>query len=296
MTEEPEIQTWAEALQEIIDDPKIKKSIEEKGFHQFPEWTEFRKKYPVKSKPTGIISLDFWSRQHKILRKNNYYILRTGGGKFAILDREKFPKPYLDLNVKNAEQLSYDKDPNFKDLWNAFSDLNQEDTGLEHLGGTGVYKSLFRKLFPKEPNVKWRIGPRGNKVSKFKVYGNFTIAKSTTREYHKTIPLYDFDGQEELDYTLWTKDHILLFEAKSVKRNKGLDIGWHKMAYPTNRFRKYNRKIIPIYLLKWEKIYHMFVFPVFDFHKDGIIINDQYKLKPNRIFSVDFGNSLDNFQ
>ena len=109
MTEEPEIQTWAEALQEIIDDPKIKKSIEEKGFHQFPEWTEFRKKYPVKSKPTGIISLDFWSstgqKQHKILRDKNLYILRTGKGAFAILAEEKFPKSYLDLNVKNAEQL-----------------------------------------------------------------------------------------------------------------------------------------------------------------------------------------------
>ena len=287
MTEEPGIQTWAEALQEIIDDPKIKKSIEEKGFHQFPEWTEFRKKYPVKSKVAGIISLDFWSRQHKILRKNNYYILRTGGGKFAILDREKFPKPYLDLNVKNAEQLSYDKDPNFKDLWDAFSSVNQEDTGLEHLGGTEVYQSLFRKLFSKEPKLKWRIGPRGNRVSKFKVYAQ--------NKQNEILPLYDFDGQEELDYTLWTKDHILLFEAKSVKRNKGLDIGWHKMAYPANRFRKYNRKIIPIYLLKWKKTYHMFVFPVFDFHKDGIIINDQEKLKPDRIFRVNFGSSLDDF-
>ena len=284
MTEEPGIQTWAEALQEIIDDPKIKKSIEKKGFHQFPEWTEFQKKYPVNSKPTSIISLDFWSKQHKILRKNNYYILRTGGGKFAILDREKFPKPYLDLNVKNVEQLSYDKDHNFKDLWNAFSDLNQEDTGLEHLGGTEVYQSLFRKLFSKEPKLKWRIGPRGNRVSKFKVYAQ--------NKQNEILPLYDFDGQEELDYTLWTKDHILLFEAKSVKRNKGLDIGWHKMAYPANRFRKYNRKIIPIYLLKWKKTYHMFVFPVFDFHKDGIIINDQEKLKPDRIFRVNFGSSL----
>ena len=287
---------WADVLHEIIDDPKIKTSIEEKGFHQFPEWTKFRKKYPVKSKPTGIISLDFWSRQHKILRKNNYYILRTGGGKFAILDREKFPKPYLDLNVKNAEQLSYDKDPNFKDLWNAFSDLNQEDTGLEHLNGAGVYESLFRKLELEEHKHKmeWHIGPRGNRWAEtadrkgFKVYGQ--------NKQKEILHLYDFKGQEELDYTLWTKDHILLFEAKSVKRNKGLDIGWHKMAYPANRFRKYNRKIIPIYLLKWEKLYYLFVFPVFDFHKDGIIINDQEKLKPDRIFRVIFGSSLDDVQ
>ena len=151
-----------------------------------------------------------------------------------------------------------------------------------------MYQSLFRKLFSKEPKLKWRIGPRGNRVSKFKVYAQ--------NKQNEILPLYDFDGQEELDYTLWTKDHILLFEAKSVKRNKGLDIGWHKMAYPANRFRKYNRKIIPIYLLKWKKTYHMFVFPVFDFHKDGIIINDQEKLKPDRIFRVIFGSSLDDVQ
>ena len=86
-------------------------------------------------------------------------------------------------------------------------------------------------------------------------------------------------------------------KTKTTNQNKGLDVGWHKIAYPANRFRKYtNHKIIPIYLLKWKKIYHLFVFPVFDFHKDGIIINDQYKLKPDRIFSVNFGNSLDNLQ
>ena len=291
---------WADVLHEIIDDPKIKTSIEEKGFHQFPKWEpDFRREYNIIDdskfkKPPGYISINFWSEQEDVLTKNNLYILRTGGGKFAIFDEEKFSKPYLDLNVKNTERLAFDKDNDFKDLWNAFGDVNQEDPGLEHLGGTGVYDSLITQLFG--DNTKWRIGPRGNKVSKFKVYGKFTIAKSTTREYHKTDHLYDFDGQEELDYTLWTKDHILLFEAKSVKRNKGLDIGWHKMAYPTNRFRKYNRKIIPIYLLKWEKIYHMFVFPVFDFHKDGIIINDQEKLKPDRIFRVIFGSSLDDVQ
>ena len=68
------------------------------------------------------------------------------------------------------------------------------------------------------------------------------------------------------------------------------------MAYPANRFRKYtNHKIIPIYLLKWGEITHIFVFPVFDFYEDGIIINDQEKLKPDRIFRVNFGSSLDNF-
>ena len=43
MTEEPGIQTWAEALQEIIDDPKIKKSIEKKDFINFLNGQSSRK-------------------------------------------------------------------------------------------------------------------------------------------------------------------------------------------------------------------------------------------------------------
>ena len=162
--------------------------------------------------------------------------------------------------------------------------VRPEDAGLEHLNVTGVYESLITKLIG---NTKWHIGPRGNRWSKFKVYGE---------NKKKILPLYDFYGQEELDYTIWTKDHILLFEAKTKNQNEGLDVGWHKMAYPANRFRKYtNHKIIPIYLLKWGEITHIFVFPVFDFYEDGIIINDQEKLKPDRIFRVNFGSSLDNF-
>ena len=285
---------WADVLHEIIDDPKIKTSIEEKGFHLFPKWEpDFRREYNIIDddkfkKPPGFISLDFWSssgpKQHKILRDKNLYILRIGDGKFAILDEGKFSKPYLDLNVRNTEELDFDTDDDFKDLLDAFKVL-PEDPGLEHLNVTGVYNSLITKLFG---DTKWNIGPRGNRVSKFKVYAQ--------NKQNEILPLYDFDGQEELDYTIWTKDHILLFEAKTKNQNEGLDVGWHKMAYPANRFRKYtNHKIIPIYLLKWGEITHIFVFPVFDFYEDGIIINDQEKLKPDRIFRVNFGSSLDNF-
>ena len=280
---------WADVLHEIIDDPKIKTSIEEKGFHQFPKWEpDFRREYNIIDdskfkKPPGYISINFWSEQEDVLTKNNYYILRTGDGKFAILDKGKFSKPYLELNVNSSIKLDFEADDDFKDLLDAFKVL-PEDPGLEHLNVTGVYNSLITKLFG---DTKWNIGPRGNAWSKFKVYGE---------NKKKILPLYDFKGQEELDYTLWTKDHILLFEAKTKNQNEGLDVGWHKMAYPANRFRKYtNHKIIPIYLLKWGEITHMFVFPVFDFHEDGIIINDQEKLKPDRIFRVNFGSSLDNF-
>jgi len=73
----------------------------------------------------------------------------------------------------------------------------------------------------------------------------------------------------------------------------GLDVGWHKLAYPASRFKKYSKyKIKPIYFLKWEKTIHLFVFPDFEFYKDGIIINDEKAFVPEQIFRIDLDKIL----
>ena len=148
--------------------------------------------------------------------------------------------------------------------------------------GIKADKNKIKELFG---DVEWHIGPRGNKVSQFKVYG-----KKSSEE---TALLFDYHGQEELDYTLWTKDCILLFEAKSLSRNEGLDVGWHKMAYPASRFSKINNYTIkPIYFLKWENVIHLFVFPKFQFYNDGIIINDKKNQIPEKTFRIDLDSNL----
>jgi hypothetical protein len=44
---------------------------------------------------------------------------------------------------------------------------------------------------------------------------------------------FDYSGQEDLDYTIWTEDSVLVFEAKQfISSSGGLDIGWHKLAFP----------------------------------------------------------------
>ena len=277
------VKTWDDMLGELIDEPEFKSSINEKGFFKSStKFREFVKKYnfePIQN-TAQYLSINFWSQQSNKLRKNGYYLLRTGGGKFAILDQEKFPRPYLDLDIKNSMKLDFEIDSDFRECVEAF-DKGKENPGLEHLNVTGVYNSLIRELLGDE---KWHIGPRGQKSSQFKVFGE------TTQE--DIVELYDYDGLEELDYTIWTKDHILLFEAKAVKTNSGLDMGWHKICYPASRFKKYtNHKIIPIYLLKWENITHLFVFPIFNFHDSkGVIINDKKQMKPEKIFRIDFGD------
>jgi len=279
---------WDNLLEELIDEIEFKTSIEDRGFYKTDVSLKiFAKKYgfdPSQNTAT-YLSLDFWSQQSKILRKKNMYLLRTGSGTFGIFDENVFPKPYLQLDTTNSEKLDLEVNDDFKELMSAF-DTRQENAGLEHLNACGVYDSLVEKLFGDQ---EWKLGPRGNKNSEFKVFGK---TKNNT-----IIPIYDFKGQEELDYGIWTKDRILLFEAKSVEVKDGLDIGWHKLAYPASRFRKFkNHSIIPIYLLKWGNITHLFVFPIFRFHKDeGIIMNELEQLKPERIFRIDFGTSLENF-
>ncbi|MFY1112071.1 MAG: hypothetical protein AB3K77_10375 [Methanosarcinaceae archaeon] len=45
------------------------------------------------SGPTpGCLSIDFYSRQPKELRDRNYYVSRTGKGKFAIFEENRFER------------------------------------------------------------------------------------------------------------------------------------------------------------------------------------------------------------
>ena len=85
-------------------------------------YPSFARKYnfqPLQNTAT-YLSIDFWSKQSNVLRRNNFFLLRTGRGKFGIFDQKKFPKPYLDLSTKNSIKLDLERDDDFKDLIEAF--------------------------------------------------------------------------------------------------------------------------------------------------------------------------------
>ena len=270
--------SWDDVLRNLTSEDSFVNQIQTRGYYLSEmSYQKLIKKHGFSNSQNaaGFLSLDFFSKQSKILREKNMYLLRTGKGNFVIFDEKKFPHSYLDLNTNNSKKLEIDSS-GFPELIDAF-DTRQENAGLEQLNVLGVYDLLVKNLFG---DVDWKIGPRGNKTSSFPVY-----AKSNSGEVNL---IYTYEGQEELDYTIWTKDHVLLFEAKSLKPNMGLDVGWHKLAYPASRFKKYSKyKIKPIYFLKWEKIIHLFVFPDFEFHQDGIVINDGKAFAPEHIFRVD---------
>ena len=278
---------WEDVLQKIINTPEFLSEINTNGFWKCDDsvinYAKDIYEVTLSGSSAKYVSIDFMSKQPKILRDNHYYILRTGGGRFVILDETKFPNSYLDLSISDSIQLETKEDPEFPELYKVFrKDVNdkskQENSALEFPNALGCYDLLIKKLFG---NVKWYVGPRGLKHSQFRTHGKKSDEKITC--------LYDYDGPEELDYTIWTKDCILLFEAKVVEdENEGLDIGWHKMAYPASRFSKIdNYTTKPIYFLKCKNTIHLFVFPKFPFYNDGIIINDKKNQIPEKIFRID---------
>ena len=278
---------WEDVLQKIINTPEFLSEINTNGFWKCDDsvinYAKDIYEVTLSGSSAKYVSIDFMSKQPKILTDKGYYILRTGGGRFIILDETKFPNSYLDLSISDSIQLETKEDPEFPELYKVFrKDVNdkskQENSALEFPNALGCYDLLIKKLFG---NVKWYVGPRGLKHSQFHMYGK--------KSNGDPIDLPDYDGPEELDYTIWTKDCILLFEAKVVDReNEGLDIGWHKMAYPAARFSKINNYTIkPIYFLRCKNIIHLFVFPKFQFHNDGIVINDKKNQIPEKIFRID---------
>ena len=278
---------WEDVLQKIINTPEFLSEIDTNGFWKCDDsvinYAKDIYEVTLSGSSANYVSIDFMSKQPKILTDKGYYILRTGGGRFIILDETKFPNSYLDLSISDSIQLETKEDPEFPELYKVFrkdvSDKSkQENSALEFPNALGCYDLLIKKLFG---NVKWYVGPRGLKHSQFRTHGKKSDEKITC--------LYDYDGPEELDYTIWTKDCILLFEAKVVDReNEGLDIGWHKMAYPAARFSKIdNYTIKPIYFLRCKNTIHLFVFPKFPFYNDGIIINDKKNQIPEKIFRID---------
>ena len=275
---------WEDLLQKTINTAEFLSEINAKGFWKCDDSViKYAKKNGVKldSNAPNYVSLDFWSKQSEILKDNDYYILRSGGGTFVILDKKQFPNAYLDLSISDYTEMETKEDPEFPELYKAFrkepgDKSKQENSALEHPRALGFYDLLIKELFG---NVRWYVGPRGGKTSKFKVYGKKSNGETTF--------LFDYSGQEELDYTIWTKDSILLFEAKVMMDGEGLDIGWHKMAYPASRFSKTdNYTTKPIYFLRYKNTIHLFVFPKFPFYNDGIIINDKKNQIPEKIFRI----------
>lgn len=222
------------------------------------------------------LSKDFWSRQPTFLVEQGYYVLRTGRGKFALLDERVFPKPYVSLQTAVAKELKHDIPHGYEELRRAFGQSAQESATLEQMRFFGVFEKIVADLFGAREYI---IGPRGSRSSSFDVF-------IQDMSLHK-IKLYTYEGLEELDYSIWTRDSALLLEAKQTDRSTGfLDVGWHKLVYPASRYKGGKTALYPAYFLRRKDDVHIFVFPKVQFYKSGIVLNDPTSMVPQEIYRI----------
>jgi hypothetical protein len=278
--------------QKLIGEPEFRNAIDNKGYYESNlSFQPFVKKYELtlKSRPPAYLSIDFWSGQSKVLTKNKLYVLRTGKGRFVIFSEERFPKPYLELRRDDSvTDIDFELPENYEHLRKAFRNHYQEATNLEYLRFIGVYDKLIEELFEKS-NRHYFIGPRGNRNSDFRLY---LIDKMKPNE----PVLFEYSGQEDLDYTIWTEDSVLVFEAKQfISSSGGLDIGWHKLAFPCYRFYDFEGlNIIPIYYLRQQHSIYLFIFSRMEFYNGGVLLNDISKYTPVKVFRINVASQASN--
>jgi hypothetical protein len=99
--------------------------------------------------------------------------------------------------------------------------------------GNGIYDKVIEKTLGSRQ--EYYIGIRGNTTRIFDIF----FQKANSQELQK---IRTYRGQAELDYTIWTRNSVFLFEAKQVKQGSVeyyLDTAWHKFAYAGVRFLNY---------------------------------------------------------
>lgn len=267
----------------LLNDSEFKRQISVKGYSQEIKFTDYVKKYNLEkimqrsgAITANLLSIDFFSGQAKELVSNKMFLLRTGRGKLVVINRDFFDSSYLELSLNNYEKISFDVPKNYDHLVEAYKDRLNENASLELMHLLDVFKNVLQRVCGESD---YFIGPRGNRTSKFDVY-------LLNKRDNQNVKIYAYNGQEELDYSIFTKNAIFVFEAKSLT-NGGLDVGWHKLAYPLNRFRKINVPKFPCYFLKKDKVVWLFVFPEYKFYNEGIILNDKSAIMPKHVFRID---------
>jgi hypothetical protein len=265
----------------------IEPSIRENGFYRWDDsWTSFVKKYGIDaSQPAPVyLSRDFYSLQRSELVERGLYVIRLGLGNFGIFDQKVFPKPYLKLDEKDAESIGIERGSDYSALRKAFmiedENLNSaENSLLELCRFYGIFKTILG-FYGEE---RYEVGPRGFYSANFPLLFK--------RRGGVDLELV-YDGQVELDYSIWTENRVLVFEAKSVTRG-GLDIGWHKLAYPAQRFSGIgpSLKINPVYFLRksdrdGNRIL-IYLFPELHFIQGGVVLNDESCWRPLKTWVVD---------
>jgi hypothetical protein len=298
-------QEWDGILGKLIKGPEFISQINQRGFYLSPKGVSFKDYCKTRwgVTPTrntaGLLSINFWHEQSKILREDQKYLVRTGEGTFAIFNELEFPRPYLMLDehalVRNATRLAGETPPRYRDLQDVFESTPTEDATIEYLRFAGIYDRVIESVTGERHSYVGGI--RGGTTVEFELY--------LRKKNGSTVRVDHHSGQAELDYSIWTSEDdgdsnsIFLIEAKKGEFGQGLDVGWHKFAYPAAKLMKYGSekmKIYPVYLLRRADYVLLVVFPRLVFHMNtGIVLNDPVQLKSAKSFVIPMQAGINEF-
>ena len=272
----------------VIDE--FRKSIEQDGYYHWKQsFQEFKRQHNLNAQQRApqYLSLDFFSQQRPELTDLNWYVIRLGQGNFGIFDEKKIPKPYLDLDFSTAKNIEIKPKTSYLNMRRAFKSLDYslksaENSLLELSRFYNIFSSMVEAV---EGTTEYQVGPRGLSTQKFDLYFKQIDDQPIKLEYN---------GQVELDYSIWTEDRVYVIEAKSIT-NYGLDIGWHKMAFPSRRFvdqvTENGLKLNPVYFLRTriDRVHAIlvFIFTEMKFRDKGIMLNDSDQWELIKVLRVD---------
>ncbi len=275
---------WEQVLNVFRD------SIENEGYYRWGQsFQAFKREHNLEARQRApqYLSLDFYSKQRPELTDLQWYVIRLGQGNFGIFDESRIPKPYLDLKITTAEKIEITPKISHIHMRRAFKSLDYslksaENSLLELSRFYGIFSSMVSSI---DGSSEYQVGPRGLSTQQFDLYFKQTLGEPIKIEYK---------GQVELDYSIWTEDRVYVVEAKSITRN-GLDIGWHKMAFPSRRFVdqvvENGLKVNPVYFLRTriegKHTILVFVFTEMRFKDRGIVLNDKARWELRKVLRVD---------
>jgi hypothetical protein len=269
--------------------------ITEKGYFYWDKsFQAFKREFSIDAplRAPQYLSLDFYAQQRNELTELGWYVIRLGRGNFGIFNEDKFPKPYLELPIENAEEIEIENNSTFYNMRKAFKSLDYslksaENSLLELARFYGIFGTMVETI---DNSREYQIGPRGLTTQRFKLY---------FKKIDDSLEKFEYNGQVELDYSIWTENRVFVVEAKSITNN-GRDIGWHKMAFPSRRFVRQTIEdglfVTPVYFLRTryegKHLILIYVFTEMKFKEEGIILNDENRWKLLKVFKVDI-NSID---
>lgn len=267
--------------------------ITEKGyFHWEKSFQAFKREFKINapSRTPQYLSLDFYSQQRPELTELGWYVIRLGRGSFGVFDSNHYPKPYLDLPIEGAETIQITPRNSFHEMRKAFKSLDYSLKSAENslLELARFYGFFGEMVYPVEGASRYQVGPRGLTTQRFPLF---------FQHVDGNLVEFVYNGQVELDYSVWTEDRVFVVEAKSITGN-GRDIGWHKMAFPSRRFveqaTESGLKVNPVYFLRTRvdgrHVILVYVFTEMVFVDEGIVLNDADRWRLLKFFKVDIAS------